>query len=183
MVSIQGTVPPTEAHPDASLTIVLAVAAAVGLVLLVAFLRHAARARRLPYFSRERLLTQGEAAFYQVLRKVVPDGLALCFKVRLCDLIDCAPDARRKGFWSKIAQKHIDFVLVDAGDTSIRLAIELDDRSHDRKDRRDRDAFVDGALNVAGIPILRVPAAAAYEPREIRALLDESLRRRSRRAA
>jgi hypothetical protein len=176
-------VPPGDGQPDGSLIIALTVVAAVGLLLLVAFLRHAARARRLPYFSREFLLTQGEAAFYQVLRKVVPDGLALCFKVRLCDLIDCAPDARRKGFWSKIAQKHIDFVLVDAADTSIRLAIELDDRTHDRKDRRDRDAFVDGALQVAGIPILRVPAAAAYDAKEIRALLDESLRRRARRAA
>jgi very-short-patch-repair endonuclease len=112
----------------------------------------------------------------------VPDGLALCFKVRLCDLIDCAADARRKGFWSKIAQKHIDFVVVDAGDTAIRLAIELDDRSHDRKDRRDRDAFVDGALAAAGIPIFRVPAAMTYDPRVIRTGLQEALRR-PRRAA
>jgi hypothetical protein len=176
-------VPPTDAQPDGSFAIVLAVVAAIGILLLVAFLRHAARARRLPYFSREFLLTQGEAAFYQVLRKVVPDGLSLCFKVRLCDLIDCAPDARKKGFWSKIAQKHIDFVLVNASDTAIRLAIELDDRSHDCKDRRDRDAFVDGALDVAGIPILRVPAAAEYDARKIRALLDESLRRKAKRAA
>jgi hypothetical protein len=177
-------VPPTsDGQPDASLAIVLTVLAAVGIVLLVAFLRHCARARRLPYFSREFLLTQGEAAFYQVLRKAVPEGLSLCFKVRLCDLIDCAPDARQKGFWSKIAQKHIDFVLVEAADTAIRLAIELDDRSHDRKDRRDRDAFVDGALAVAGIPILRVPAAAEYDPKQIRGLLDESLRRKTKRAA
>lgn len=161
----------------------LTVIAAVGILLLVAFLRHAARARRLPYFSREFLLTQGETAFYQVLRKAVPDGLALCFKVRLCDLIDCAPDARRKGFWSKIAQKHIDFVLVNASDTSISLAIELDDRSHDRKDRRDRDAFVDGALDVAGIPILRVPTAAEYDAKAIRALLDQALPKRTKRAA
>jgi very-short-patch-repair endonuclease len=170
-------------QPAASLALVLTVAAAVGILLLVAFLRHAARARRLPYFSREFLLTRGEAAFYRVLRGVVPDGLTLCFKVRLCDLIDCAPDARAKGFWSKIAQKHIDFVLVDAADTAIRLAIELDDRSHDRKDRRDRDAFVDGALAVAGIPVLRVPAAAEYDAKEVRRLLDESLRRKARRAA
>jgi hypothetical protein len=176
-------VPPTDAQPDGSIAIILIVVAAIGMLLLVAFLRHAARARRLPYFSREFLLTQGESAFYQVLRKVVPDGLALCFKVRLCDLIDCAPEARKKGFWSKIAQKHIDFVLVNASDTSIRLAIELDDRSHDRKDRRDRDAFVDGALDVAGIAILRVPAAAEYDAREIRKLLDESLPRKTKRAA
>jgi very-short-patch-repair endonuclease len=175
---------PDGSQPDASLTLLLTVFAAVGLLMLVAFLlRHAAKARRLPYFSRKFLLTQGEAAFYRVLRGTVPEGLSLCFKVRLCDLIDCAPDARQKGFWSKIAQKHIDFVLVDSADTAIRLAIELDDRSHERKDRQDRDAFVDGALGVAGIPILRVPAAAEYDGKQVRALLDDALRRKAKRAA
>ena len=169
--------PLADAQPDATLPIALTVLAAVGLVLLVAVLRRAARARRLPYFSRETLLTQGETAFYRVLRQVVPDGMALCFKVRLCDLIDCAADARRKGFWSKISQKHIDFVLVDASDTAIRLAIELDDRSHDRQDRRARDAFVDGALDVAGIPILRVPAAGEYDARTLRTAIGEMTRR------
>jgi very-short-patch-repair endonuclease len=175
---------PTAAPDDSASTLlpVALAAAAVGLVLFIAWLRHVARARRLPYFSREFLLTQGEAAFYQVLRTEVPDGLTLCFKVRLCDLIDCAADARRKGFWAKISQKHLDFVLVDSADTAIRLAIELDDRSHDRKDRRERDAFVDAALAVAGIPILRVAAASAYDARAIRARLHEALRR-PRRAA
>ena len=84
---------------------------------------------------------------------------------------------KKKGFWSKISQKHIDFVLVDASDTAIRLAIELDDRSHDRQDRRARDAFVDGALDVAGIPILRVPAAGEYDARTLRTAIGEMTRR------
>ena len=33
--------------------------------------------------------------------------------------------------------------------------VQLDDRSHDRSDRRARDALVDAALRVAGIPIVR----------------------------
>ena len=156
---------------------------ASAIVAVIATLRWVARRRRLPYYSREFLLTKGEAAFYQVFRKVVPDGAALCFKVRLCDLIDCGADARRRGFWSKIAQKHIDFVLVDAASTAILVAVELDDRTHARKDRRERDVFVDGAMDVAGIPLMRVPAAAAYDPRALRAQLAEHLRRRRAPAA
>lgn len=44
-----------------------------------------------------------------------------------------------------------------------RLVIELDDRSHYRADRRDRDAFVDDVLASAGIPILHVRLQRSYD--------------------
>ncbi len=40
--------------------------------------------------------------------------------------------------------------------------IELDDRSHRRADRRQRDTFVEGVFNAAGLPIARVPVRSAY---------------------
>lgn len=39
------------------------------------------------------------------------------------------------------------------------LAIELDEKSHQRKDRKDRDAFVDQVFQAAALPLLHVPAA------------------------
>lgn len=159
------------------LVFILLIAAAALLTGLVAFLRRAARRRRLPYFSRGSLLTNCELKFYQTLRKALPEGTTLCMQVRLCDLIDCPREARANGFWGKIAQKHIDFVIADAATTAILLAIELDDRSHQRKDRRERDAFVDAALDVAGIPILHVPTAPAYDARALRTQIIEKIRR------
>src|SRR5205085_2182044 len=113
---------------------------------------------RLPYVSREVLLSQGELAFFRVLRRSVPPDLLIAPKVRLADLIKCPASARKDGFPGRISQKHVDFVLFDAATAAITLVIELDDRSHQRPDRRDRDAFVDRALAAAGIPILHVPA-------------------------
>ena len=56
--------------------------------------------------------------------------------------------------------------------------IELDDRTHQRRDRRDRDLFLNEALAAAGVPILRVPAAASYDlPRlreQLRGVLNAS---------
>lgn len=161
------------------LTPYLVLAAAAAIVALLGWLAKTfvRPTRRLPYFSRQTLLSRGEAAFYRVLRTAVPQGAMLCFKVRLCDLIDCDREARRDGFWGKIAQKHIDFVLADADSTAILLAVELDDRTHARKDRRDRDAFVDEALAVAGVPILRVTAAKDYDPARLRADVAAAVRR------
>jgi very-short-patch-repair endonuclease len=66
---------------------------------------------------------------------------------------------------------------VNAATTDIRLAIELDDRTHQRPDRRDRDTFVDRALATAGVPILRVPAAARYDPAALKGDVHAALRR------
>ena len=45
--------------------------------------------------------------------------------------------------------------------------IELDDASHGRSDRQERDTLVDQILAVAKIPILRVPAKTAYAQHEL----------------
>lgn len=150
----------------------------VALVALAILLRHFSRgggAERLPYYSRESLLSRGELAFYRVLVRALPPGLVVCPKVRLADLINCPGDAWRQGFGGRIAGKHVDFVLADAGTLGIRIVIELDDRSHARSDRRERDGFVDRALEAAGIPILRVPAAAQYDGRALAAGLEEMI--------
>lgn len=45
--------------------------------------------------------------------------------------------------------------------------IKLDDASHDREGRQERDAFVNQALQTAGLPLLRVRARGTYDPREL----------------
>jgi len=47
------------------------------------------------------------------------------------------------------------------------LAIELDDSSHKRAARQERDSFVDSALAAAGLPILHVPARSGYNAQEL----------------
>jgi very-short-patch-repair endonuclease len=97
-------------------------------------------------------------------------------KVRLGDLLT-VPRGTLK-FWThrnRIHRKHVDFVLCAPDDLTPLLAIELDDGSHARLDRRARDACVDAALGAAGLPILHVPAQHAYAPAELRTLIDDHL--------
>ena len=147
------------------------------LIVVVALLRKLHRGEGpLPYFSREFLLSRGEGVFYHALRRALPPHLMICPKVRMGDVIHCSGEAWKAGFGGKIAQKHVDFILADTDTTAIALVIELDDRSHQRADRQERDQFVDRAFAAAGIPMLRVPAAAAYDVRTLRAQIAELMK-------
>ncbi len=48
---------------------------------------------------------------------------------------------------------------------------ELDDKSHQRQDRRERDAFVDQVFKAAGLPLLHVPARRGYVAADLAANL------------
>jgi len=111
--------------------------------------------KRYIYKKRPYLLTQNELAFYKSLLPVAnANKLIVCPKVRLADLIEPIKGKNFQAGFNKIRSKHIDFVLCDPGNLKPVLALELDDRSHDRPDRQARDQFVDNALSGAGLPIL-----------------------------
>jgi hypothetical protein len=131
--------------------------------------------RRLPYKPRQALLSRGEAAFFFALKAAIRGRYLIAFKVRLADLITCEETAWNSGFGHMIARHHLDFVLCDHRSTGIRLAIELDDRSHDRANRKQRDVFVNRALAAAGVPLLRIRAAARYDPVAIGETIDNAL--------
>jgi len=93
--------------------------------------------------------------------------LVMC-KVRLADIVTCTDAEWRRGLGRAIAQKHLDFILCDRSTTRFVLAIELDDRSHERRDRRQRDLFVDQVLAQAGIRLIRFRARSRYSAWAIR---------------
>ena len=120
-----------------------------------------------PYRARRALLSPTELDFYYALERNVGRRYTVCMKVRLADVIDCPGAAWRMGYGRLIAQKHLDFVLIDPETTRILAAIELDDRTHRLRVRRARDRFVEAAMRAAGVPLLRVPAASAYGPQDV----------------
>ena len=85
----------------------------------------------------------------------------------------------RKDHWEKhgrrVSQKSFDFVLVEKGTSLVRCAIELDDRTHERPDRRSRDQFLELACKRAGLPLVRVRVTGSYDPETIRSEILNSL--------
>ena len=66
-----------------------------------------------------------------------------------------------------VSQKSVDFVLCDKAYISPKLAIELDDRSHERTDRQERDQEVERILKGAGMPLLRLENHGKFNPQEL----------------
>lgn len=124
-----------------------------------------------PYRASASLVTKNEMHFYSALLRAVGAEFTVAPKVRLADIITCQEKAWPLGYGRLIAQKHIDFLLCDPANLRVVLAIELDDRSHARPERRLRDLFVDRALEAAGVPLVRVRVARSYDPRDIKHVL------------
>lgn len=122
-----------------------------------------------PYQKRPSLLTPAETKFYRVLQGAVAGDWPIFAMVRLADLIQVK--AKTPGFqrwFNPIVGKHIDFVVCDPDTLEPRLAIELDDASHDTPKRIERDRIVNAALDAAGLPLLRVRVAGSYNQGELR---------------
>ncbi len=141
-----------------------------------------------PYQVKERLLSPAETVFLMALRPACPLLAALAGKdsaplvlclVRLADVIvvSGAGSAReQKSAQNRIDRKHLDFVLCDPATTRPLVAVELDDASHRRADRQERDRFVDRALAAAGLPIVHVRAAGSYDAKAIAQSLFSAMR-------
>lgn len=163
---------------------VLIVAAVLGISWLLMRLGAWLRGDAFPYVSAGALVSKGELRFFLVLQQALPPGLHICPKVRLADLVQVKKGIGSREWgraFNQVKSKHLDFVLCDSSTLAIRLAIELDDRSHALAANAERDRKKDGALASAGIPLLRIPArtSGAYSVPELRAAIAEALRTRS----
>lgn len=126
-----------------------------------------------PYTAIGNLFTANERDFLRVLEQAAPES-RIFGKVRLADVI-----AVRKGLpksawqraFNRIGNKHLDFVLCQPEDLSIRCVIELDDKSHKRADRMQRDAFLEAALHAAQVTLVRVKSRKSYDVTSLRAQL------------
>ncbi len=130
----------------------------------------------LPYKKKDYLLTAAERSFYEVLCGIMDNQLHVFPKVRLVDLVYLPKGVEsRQGHMNRVMSKHVDFVLCDRQNIVPLLVIELDDASHEREDRRERDAFLDKALAAASLPILHVAAKRTYAPKELAELIQQKL--------
>lgn len=122
-----------------------------------------------PYHLRDHFLSPAELTFYKALQSAVDGRAVILCKVALGDLFYVKKDgdmSRYRIYTNKIDRKHVDFLLCDSFMRPV-VGIELDDKSHQREDRRARDRFVDGVFTAAKLPLVHVPVRRAYDILEI----------------
>jgi hypothetical protein len=119
------------------------------------------------------LLSDRENSLYQCLLSLYPDH-KIFVQVALSQLIDVTEDhPARQSIRNRFSQLVADFVLCRSN-LSVVAVIELDDRSHERADRKDADARKNKALADAGIRLVRIPAGTLPSEDTLRDLVDET---------
>ena len=124
-----------------------------------------------PLEAKRHLLSERERALCQRLVDALPEHIILA-QVQLLQILEFRGGRRPFEIFNRISQLSVDFLLVNS-DTSIVAAIELDDATHARADRRQADARKSHALRSAGVPLIRWNAKALPDTAAIRAALTE----------
>lgn len=130
----------------------------------------------LPYHVRDDFLSPAEQSFYHVIKSMMGDHLAICPKVSLGDIFFVSRPHENRGAINRIRMKHIDFLICDPKTMKPLFALELDDSSHSRSDRVERDAFVDRVFEAAELPLIHIPVRATYNTSELGVLFKQALK-------
>jgi hypothetical protein len=132
------------------------------------------------YTKISRLSSPAERSFLGILSLAAGEDTQIFAKVRVADVITPIKGSSKSQWqiaFNKISSKHFDYVLCDKNDLSIMCVVELNDRSHHSKNRRDRDAFLTTACQSAGLPLIMIPAKRTYTVHEVSAALEGILRK------
>jgi hypothetical protein len=116
----------------------------------------------LPYRVSDRFLSQTEYSFYMVAKKVLADRFIICPQIPLSSIFFITDKANYTAAFNKISRKRIDFLICDGLTVKPLFGIELDDKSHEKLDRIERDIFVEKIFENSGLPLLRIPVKNAY---------------------
>ena len=132
------------------------------------------------YNRKNFFLTRAEHECYDALVEAVGAEYRIFAQVHLPTLVDHTVRGQDwRAALAHINRKSVDFVLCDKAYLSPKLAIELDDKSHERPDRQERDREVERILREAGVPLLRLENHGNFNPSELAQKIKDMLNPKS----
>ena len=125
------------------------------------------------YFAKRSLMSKTETDFFIKLDRAVSERYYVFPQVHLSALLDHKVKGQEwKYAFSHINGKSVDYVLCDKSTLIPVYAIELDDFTHDRNDRIERDKEVERIFQQARLPLVRFKDKDISESQIIQALID-----------
>lgn len=123
------------------------------------------------YERKYSLLSTNELKFYKLLKKIADEmNFSLFTQVSLYQIVK----SKNQTAFNRIRSKSIDFVLTD-NNSNIKVCIELDDITHKRNDRIQRDKFINELFNELNITLLRIPVQNFYDFEDLKCKIKESI--------
>ena len=130
----------------------------------------------LPFKKKNFLLNIPERKFFEDLQQIIPAEYIVFPQIVLSNIVKVS--SSRKEFWTyqnKINRKTIDFVIFEKQYLKPVIGIEYDGKTHNRKDRQERDEFVNRILESAGIKSLHVKHQKNINFEEVKNKINELL--------
>ncbi len=124
-----------------------------------------------PFTRKSTIYTQVETGFLGLLEKSVGDEYKIVSRVKLVDVIDFKSGISKKSkrvALTKAKNKQLDYVLLDKTTLNIVAAVDLVNNNNKSGHNAQKDWFVSGALESAGIPHIRMKVKTGYNPRDVR---------------
>ncbi len=120
------------------------------------------------YKRKDFFLSRAEHECYDALMLAVGKDYYIFAQVHVPTIVDSKVVGQNwRGAFRHINEKSVDFVLCDKAYISPKLVIELDDRTHERIDRVERDKEVERILKDAGLPLLRLENNGKFNTDEL----------------
>lgn len=127
------------------------------------------------YKPKRYVTTLTELSFYNVLLEIAKElDLILFSQVALYNIVQTKYN--NQGAFNKIRSKTIDFVLVDKNNCRIKLCIELDDYTHNRYNRIERDKFINKLFKDLEIDLIRFKASNYYNKEVLKKKIQENIK-------
>ena len=146
-----------------------------GIAIALEFFRGSEKSQsKYQYKKKDFFMTRPEHELYDILVSIVGDKYYIYPQAHLPAVVDYKVVGQNwKAAFSHINQKSVDFVLCDKKYISPKLAIELDDKSHEREYRIERDIEVERILAESQLPLLRIKNNGSFDPKEILQRINE----------
>lgn len=120
------------------------------------------------YKVKKSVMTIAEENFYKKLTSALHNNYIIIPQAHLSMIFDHTIYGQNwRGAFSVINGKSIDFLIIDRGTFQPLLGIELDDSSHERHDRQERDELVNEIFKQAKLPLIHFKTGEWNTPDDI----------------
>lgn len=131
--------------------------------------------REKPQYARKRMyISRAELIFLDTLKQIAPDKYEVIPQVALCTVIDKLTQNAYRNELFRVA----DYLFVDKDDYTPLLLVELNDASHSRADRQERDRKVREICESAGLPLVTFTTAESRDFGLVRKTVIKNILRR-----
>ncbi|MEN9582490.1 MAG: hypothetical protein RL641_444 [Candidatus Parcubacteria bacterium] len=120
------------------------------------------------YKRKDFFMSRAEHECFDALVLAIGDTYHVFPQVHLPTIIDSKVVGQNwNAAFRHVSQKSVDFVLCDKAYIAAKLAIELDDKTHQRQDRIERDGEIERILKATGLPLLRLENHGHFNQAEL----------------